>query len=83
MTWVFARTLFSIIHTHKQRHTTHTKANTLTDQYKYILKLVSAFFYQVFVFPPNDSPSKTMKSVFYFVFYFFISVFVLEIFKLL
>ena len=26
-----------------------------------------ANFYQIFVFPPNDSPSKTIKSVFYFI----------------
>ena len=44
------------------------------------LKLVSAIFYQVFVFPPNNSPSKSMKSVFYFIKR---AVFVLEIFKLL
>ena len=25
------------------------------------LKLVSAIFYQIFIFSPNDSPSKTMK----------------------
>ena len=31
------------------------------------LKLVSAIFYQIFIFSPNDSPSKTMKSVFYFI----------------
>ena len=31
-----------------------------------ILKLVSAIFYQIFIFP-NDSPSKTMKNVFYFI----------------
>ena len=30
------------------------------------LKLVSAIFYQSFIFSPNDSPSKTMKNVFYF-----------------
>ena len=30
------------------------------------LKLVSAIFYQTFIFSPNDSPSKTMKNVFYF-----------------
>ena len=30
-----------------------------------ILNLVSAIFYQIFIFSPNDSPSKTMKSVFY------------------
>ena len=31
------------------------------------LKLVSAFFYEIFIFSPNDSPSKTMKNVFYFI----------------
>ena len=44
------------------------------------LRLVSAIFYKIFVFPPNDSPSKTMKSVFYFIKK---ALFVLEIFKLL
>ena len=44
------------------------------------LKLVSAIFYQILVFPPNDSPPKTMKSVFYFIEK---ALFVLEIFKLL
>ena len=31
-----------------------------------LLKLVSAVFYQVFTFSPNDSPSKTIKNVFLF-----------------
>ena len=31
------------------------------------LKLVSAIFCQIFIFSPNDSPSKTMKNVFYFI----------------
>ena len=31
------------------------------------LKLVSAIFYQIFIFSPNDSPLKTMKNVFYFI----------------
>ena len=31
------------------------------------LKLVSAIFYQIFIFSPNDSPSKTTKNVFYFI----------------
>ena len=31
------------------------------------LKLVSAIFYQIFIFSPNDSPLKTMKSVLYFI----------------
>ena len=31
------------------------------------LKLVSAIFYQFFIFSPNDSPLKTMKNVFYFI----------------
>ena len=30
-------------------------------------KLVSAIFYQLFIFSPNDSPLKTMKNVFYFI----------------
>ena len=29
------------------------------------LKLISAIFYQILIFSPNDSPSKTMKNVFY------------------
>ena len=36
--------------------------------YMYIyLKLVSAVFYQIFIFSQNDSPFKTMKNVFYFI----------------
>ena len=31
------------------------------------LKLVSAIFYQFFIFSPNDIPLKTMKDVFYFI----------------
>ena len=31
------------------------------------LKLLSAIFYQMFIFSPNDSRSKTMKIVFYFI----------------
>ena len=34
--------------------------------YEIVLKLASAIFYQIFVFPPNDSTSKTIKNVFYF-----------------
>ena len=32
-----------------------------------VLKLVSAIFDQIFVFLPNNSPSKTMKNIFYFI----------------
>ena len=32
-----------------------------------MLKLLSAIFYQIFIFSPNDSLSKTMKNVFYFI----------------
>ena len=28
---------------------------------------ISAIFYQIFIFTPNDSPLKTMKNVFYFI----------------
>ena len=31
------------------------------------LKLVSAIFYQIFIFAPNDSPLKTIKNVFHFI----------------
>ena len=31
------------------------------------LKLVSAIFYQFLIFSPDDSPSKTVKNVFYFI----------------
>ena len=31
------------------------------------LKLVSAIFYQIFMLSPNDSFSKTIKNVFYFI----------------
>ena len=32
--------------------------------YEIVLKLASAIFYQIVVFPPNDSTSKTIKNVF-------------------
>ena len=44
------------------------------------LKLVSAIFYQIFVFSSSDRPSKTMKNVFYFILK---ARFILEIFKFL
>ena len=31
------------------------------------LKVVSAIFYQIFIFSPNGRPLKTMKNVFYFI----------------
>ena len=31
------------------------------------LKLVFVIFYRIFIFSPNDNPSKTMKKVFYFI----------------
>ena len=45
-----------------------------------ILKLVSAIFYQIFIFSPNCSPLKTMNNIFYFIEK---ALFVLEIFKFL
>ena len=44
------------------------------------LKLVSAVFYQIFIFSPNDSLSKTIKNVFYLIWKAF---FVLRTFKFL
>ena len=45
-----------------------------------LLKLGSAIFYEIFIFSPNDSPSKTIEIVFYFIEK---ALFVLEIFKFL
>ena len=50
------------------------------EDYDVYLKLVSTIFYQIFIFSPNDSPSKTIKNVFYFIKK---APFVLEIFKFL
>ena len=47
---------------------------------KFILKLVSAIFYQIFICSSSDRLSKTMKNVFYFILK---ALFVLEIFKFL
>ena len=41
--------------------------NTAPKTYWSILQLVSAIFYQIVIFSPNHSPSKTMKSVIYFI----------------
>ena len=32
-----------------------------------ILKACVCYFHQIFIFSPNDSPSKTMKNAFYFI----------------
>ena len=44
------------------------------------IKLVSAIFYQIFIFSPSDSSLKTMKNAFYFIKK---DLFILEIFKFL
>ena len=44
------------------------------------LKFVSTIFYQFFIFSPNDSPLKTTKNVFYFIWK---ALFVLKIFNFL
>ena len=38
-----------------------------SNTYRKDLNVVSAIFYQIFVFSQNDSPLKTMKNVFYFI----------------
>ena len=45
-----------------------------------LLKACVRYFHQIFIFSPNDSPSKTMKNAFYFIQK---ALFVLEIFKFL
>ena len=48
---------------------------------KYLpLKIVSAIFYRIFIFSPNDSPSKTIKNVSFLIEK---ALFALEIFKFL
>ena len=42
------------------------------------IKACVHYFYQIFIFSPNDSPSKTMKNAFYFIKK---ALFVLEIIK--
>ena len=44
------------------------------------LKLVSAILYQIFIFLPNDSSSKTIKNVYYCIEK---ALFILEMFKFL
>ena len=39
---------------------------SISDNYFVFLKLLSAIFYQIFIFQPNDSLSKSMKNVFLF-----------------
>ena len=46
------------------RNLQYKTAKKLTESY---LKLVSATFLSNCYFSPNDSPSKTMKNVFYFI----------------
>ena len=41
--------------------------STVFKLFQLSLKVVSAISYQISIFSPNDSPSKTMKNVFYFI----------------
>ena len=43
------------------------KIVTFFENNTYRLKLVSAIFYQIFIFSSNDRPLKTMENVFYFI----------------
>ena len=45
-----------------------------------IFKACVRYYHQIFIFPPNDSPSKTMKNAFYFIKK---ALFVLKIIKFL
>ena len=56
------------------------KKKKVVKSIKEILKLVPGTFHQVFIFSPNDSPSKTIKNVFYFIEK---ALFVLKVFKFL
>ena len=50
------------------------------EDFKVFFKACVRYFLSNFYYSPNDSPSKTMKNVFYFIFL-FQALFVLEIFK--
>ena len=57
----FKENSFSVLHLNIW--SLNKKFDPFAELYK-SLKLVSASFYQLFVFPQNNSPSKTMKSAF-------------------
>ena len=57
-----ARNLFTLS---KKDRGGQQQSETSESMILYCLKLV--FFNQIFIFSPNDSPSKTMKNVFYFI----------------
>ena len=63
--------MFYIRYIHRERdRDRQTDRQTDSLYYRAIcksIKLVSAIFYQNFIFSPNDSPSKTVKNVFYFI----------------
>ena len=61
---------------HKQLHVRTPASNC----FLHCLKLLSAIFYQFFIFSPNDSPLKIMKNVLYFIEK---ALFILEILKFL
>ena len=48
---------------HKQLSVQYLNIVSISNQ----LKLLSAIFYQIFIFSQNDSPLKTVKNVFYFI----------------
>ena len=52
-----------LLKTEKRMMVMHLRGRITHQSY---LKLVSTIFYQIFIFSPNDSPSKAVKSIFYF-----------------
>ena len=44
-----------------------TKRKNTAQKIFFPLKFVSANFYQIFIFSPNDNPLKTIKNVLYFI----------------
>ena len=53
--------------TQKEKQTWNTICECTLYSIFVILKHVSTIFYQILIFSPNDSPSKNMKNIFYFI----------------
>ena len=50
------------------KHTTESRGvSVMLNLVFYVFKACVRYFYQIFIFTPNDSPLKTMKNVFYFI----------------
>ena len=67
--WVMNTPLFNLWSLQKRRvSSTNNVAEEITNlTFSKYFKACVRYFYQVFIFSPHDSPSKTMKNAFYFI----------------